>query len=146
MNKYIYRIQLTRPAMLTEGATPEKQAVMSAHAEHLDHLAQQGVAWLVGRTLVSTEAALGITISRSLSPHPAVRRILTDQPAWRAAVGQPRVSSSRDGEKKWGIWRSPTQQGWLCEGAAQATVRGVGRAAFSLASAAAATTAPRQAG
>ncbi len=42
-----------RPAMLTEGLTPEERAAVAGHVTHLERLAEASVVLLFGRTQTS---------------------------------------------------------------------------------------------
>lgn len=90
MELFLYKIQLQRPAILTEGPTPEEQAVMTAHAGHLERLTEQGVVLLAGRTQTSDENTFGIVIFRAGSEEEA-RQIVNSDPGvqqgiWRAEL------------------------------------------------------------
>lgn len=85
MPELIDRIQPTRRAMLTDGPTPEEQAVVATHRAYLDRQAAAGVVLLVGRTATAGAAAFGIVILRADSAD-AARRVMTDDPAVRAGV------------------------------------------------------------
>ena len=62
MPTYIYRIQPTRPEMLSGGATPDEARITGEHFEYLKRLMQAGVLVLAGRTLNSDYSAYGIAI------------------------------------------------------------------------------------
>ena len=49
--QYLYRIQPTRPALLSEGATQEEEALVSEHFVYLRELTGKGIVLLAGRTL-----------------------------------------------------------------------------------------------
>ena len=85
MTEFLYRIQPTRPAMLTEGPTPAERETLAAHLAYLERLAAAGVVLLFGRTQTTDAATFGIVIFRAGSPDEA-RQIMTDDPAVRAHV------------------------------------------------------------
>ncbi len=85
MNWYLYRIQVTRQEMLTEGPTPEEAEILSIHAEYLSNLVEQGVAFLVGRTLTTDPGTFGICIFQAGSPEQA-ETIMRSDPGIAAGV------------------------------------------------------------
>ena len=48
-----------RPAMLTEGLTPEERAAVAGHVTYLERLAEAGVVLLFGRTQTTTPRRSG---------------------------------------------------------------------------------------
>jgi uncharacterized protein YciI len=85
MSEFIYRIQTTRPAMLTEGPTPEERAAVAAHRAYLERLTSAGIVLLFGRTQTTDAATFGIVIFRAGSPDEA-QQVMDDDPAVRARV------------------------------------------------------------
>jgi uncharacterized protein YciI len=85
MSEYLYRLQLTRPAMLIDGLTPAEREVVTAHHAYLQGLAAAGVVLLFGRTQTTDASTFGIVVFRAASPDEA-SRIMTDDPAVRAGV------------------------------------------------------------
>jgi uncharacterized protein YciI len=87
---FVYKIQLTRPEILTDGPTPEEQEIMARHAEHLLHLTEQGVALLVGRTLNTDPSCFGIVLFQAASPEQALEIMHSDPGVrhglWRAEL------------------------------------------------------------
>jgi uncharacterized protein len=83
MPEFLYRIQPTRPAMLTEGPTPEEREALAAHLAYLERLAAVGVVLLFGRTQTTDAATFGIVIFRAGSPDEA-QQVMIDDPAVRA--------------------------------------------------------------
>ncbi len=80
MNQYLYRVELTRPAMLTEGPTdPEREAV-AAHFVYLQGLVDQGVVYMAGRTQNLGEDTFGICVFHAATEADA-RTIMQDDPA-----------------------------------------------------------------
>lgn len=62
MPQFLYRIHPTRPAMLSEGPTPEEAAITAQHFDYLTDLMSRGVVILAGRTLNTDSTAFGIVI------------------------------------------------------------------------------------
>jgi hypothetical protein len=85
MSEFLYRIQPTRPAMLTDGLAPADREAIAAHFAYLQELAVVGVVQLFGRTQTTDPSTFGIVIFRAGSPAEA-RRIMKDDPAVRARV------------------------------------------------------------
>jgi len=77
---YLYRIQPTRHAMLTEGATHKEDAIIGEHFAYLERLTTEGVAILVGRTLTTEEDTMGIVIFTARSYEEA-RALMDADPA-----------------------------------------------------------------
>ena len=59
---FLYRLEVTRPEMVTEGATEEERQVLAAHFAHLRDLTLAGVVLLAGRTLTSDPLPFGLVI------------------------------------------------------------------------------------
>jgi len=78
--QYLYRIQPTRPTMLTEGLTPREEEIISQHFNYLKQLTEQGVMILVGRTQNRDEDTFGIAIFQAASEEEA-RTIMDSDPA-----------------------------------------------------------------
>ena len=78
--QYLYRIQAVRPEMLSEGSTPEEDAVVSQHFDYLKRLTDQGVVLLAGRTLNTDSSSFGIVIFQAESED-AARAIVHNDPA-----------------------------------------------------------------
>jgi uncharacterized protein YciI len=89
-NLFIYRIQLNRPEILTEGATPEEEHLITQHANHLKALTDDGVALLVGRTLNTDPEAFGIVIFQANSEKEALSIMNSDpgvqRDLWKAEL------------------------------------------------------------
>lgn len=77
---YLYRIQPTRPAMLTEGSTPQESEIVGQHFAYLQKLTQQGTVLLAGRTLNTDVSSFGIVIFRAETEAEA-QGIMQDDPA-----------------------------------------------------------------
>lgn len=82
---YLYKIQPTRPQMLSEGPTPEETEIVSRHFDYLKDLTERGVVMLAGRTLNTDFSSFGIIIFQAESEADA-RRIVADDPAVRQRV------------------------------------------------------------
>jgi uncharacterized protein YciI len=85
MPQFLYRIQPTRPEMLTHGLTPEEEAAVTEHFNYLMRLADAGVMHLFGRTLNTDPSGFGLCIFEA-ADEPAARAIMEDDPAVRAGV------------------------------------------------------------
>lgn len=85
MSEFLYKIQPTRVAMLSEGATPEEERIVEAHYNYLRALADQGIVILAGRTLNTDESSFGIIIFRAESKE-AAQSIVADDPAVKGGV------------------------------------------------------------
>jgi uncharacterized protein len=85
MAHYLYRIQPTRPAMLTEGTTPEEDTLVGEHFDYLKSLLSKGVLILAGRTLNTDETSFGIVVFKADSEQ-AAREIVDNDPAVRNGV------------------------------------------------------------
>ena len=84
-SQFLYRIQPTRPAMLTEGPTPEEDAIVGQHFAYLQGLMAQGTLMLAGRTLNTDPSSFGIVIFFAGSEAEA-RAIMENDPAVRQGV------------------------------------------------------------
>ncbi len=82
---FLYRIQPVRPEMLSVGATPAEDQVISEHYAYLEGLTQAGVVLLAGRTLNTDPSAFGIVILTANSEQEA-RRIMLADPVVRQRV------------------------------------------------------------
>ena len=85
MAQFLYRIQPTRPEMLTHGTTPEEETAIMEHFHYLVRLAEVGVAHLFGRTLNTDPSSFGLCIFEA-ADEPCARAIMEDDPAVRAGV------------------------------------------------------------
>ena len=83
--EYMYRVQPTRPAMLTKGPTSAEKAAISEHFDRLANLTKEGVVILAGRTLNTDKTSFGIIIFRAESEQ-AAREIMNGDPAVRKGV------------------------------------------------------------
>ena len=80
MSQYIYRIQLIRPEILTDGPNDKESAILQDHASYIDHLTQQSKVLLAGRTQTNDADAFGIVILRATSDEEAIE-IMQQDPA-----------------------------------------------------------------
>ena len=103
MAQYLYHIQPTRPAMLTEGLTPEEDAIVSQHFAYLQDLTAQGIVILAGRTLTTDPNGLGIVIFNAADDS-AARAVMTDDPAVRQGVMHAELFPFRIA-----LWSSPEE-------------------------------------
>lgn len=85
LSQFLYRIQPTRPAMLTEGPTPAEQQAVAAHFAYLQQLLQEGALLLAGRTQNSDYSSFGIIIFLAASEEEA-QAIVANDPAVQQRV------------------------------------------------------------
>ena len=83
--QFIYRIQPTRPDMLSAGPTEREAELAGQHFEYLRRLAEQGVVLLAGRTQTTTPDSFGIIIFQAES-EAAAQQVVDDDPAVRGGV------------------------------------------------------------
>ena len=74
--QWLYRIQPTRPEMLSEGSTSQEDEITSKHFRYLKGLMEQGVVLLAGRTLNTDNSSFGIIIFKA-EDEAAARAIVT---------------------------------------------------------------------
>jgi uncharacterized protein YciI len=80
MKEFLYRIQPTRLAMLTEGPTPQEADIISQHFYYLENLTAEGRLILAGRTLNKDDTGFGIVIFKATSDEEA-EKIVNNDPA-----------------------------------------------------------------
>ncbi len=80
MPEWIYVLKVARLEMLTEGSTPEEDAVVARHFAYLKDLTEKGVMILVGRTQTADESTFGIAIFEAENQASA-ERIMRSDPA-----------------------------------------------------------------
>lgn len=85
MLEWLYRIQPTRPGMLSQGPTADEQRIVGEHFDYLSGLLERGVLVLAGRTLTTDERSFGIVVFRAPTEEQA-QRIVENDPAVRAGV------------------------------------------------------------
>lgn len=78
--QYLYRIQPTRPSMLTDGPTEQEAAIVGQHFNYLKELVEQGVVILAGRTQNTDPSSFGIVIFNAESDA-AAEAIVAGDPA-----------------------------------------------------------------
>jgi len=83
--RFLYVLRATRLAMLTEGSTPEEEAVVDRHFQHLQRLARDGTVLHVGRTATNDEDTMGLVVFEA-PDEPAARAIAEADPAVVAGV------------------------------------------------------------
>jgi uncharacterized protein YciI len=83
--QFLYTIQPTRPAMLSEGATPEESESVSQHFNYLQKLLEEGVVLLAGRTQNTDPTSFGIIIFRAAHEE-AAQQIMENDPAVKHGV------------------------------------------------------------
>ena len=88
--QYLYLIQPTRLAMLTDGPTPQEDETVSRHFDYLKALVERGIVILAGRTLNTDESSFGIVIFKAESED-AARAIMSNDPAVQAGVVRARL-------------------------------------------------------
>ena len=79
-SQYLYRVQLNRPEILSEGPTEQEAEVLQAHASYVDELANQSKVLLAGRTQAATPEAFGIVIIAATTEADA-QAIMRNDPA-----------------------------------------------------------------
>ncbi len=75
---FLYRLQPTRPAMLTDGPTPEEAQLVADHFAYLQRLLAQGTLVLAGRTLNVDPSSFGLVIFQAPSLAEAQAIMLAD--------------------------------------------------------------------
>lgn len=80
MAQYLYRLSLTRRALLTDGPTAAEQATLGRHLAYLEDLKARGSLILAGRTLTTGPETFGIAIYEAADEAEA-RAIMLADPA-----------------------------------------------------------------
>lgn len=83
--QWLYITRLTRPDMLTTGATAEEQATVSRHAEHCDRMGRAGVMLMVGRTQTVSPETVGLCVFLA-NDEAEARAIMESDPAVKEGV------------------------------------------------------------
>ena len=83
--QFLYKIQPTRLAMLTEGPTAEEDRLVGEHLQYLKGLMEAGVVKLAGRTLNDDASTFGIVIFEAADTN-AAHAIADNDPAVRHGV------------------------------------------------------------
>lgn len=119
MAHFLYRIEPTRMAMLTEGPTPREAAIVAEHVAYLERLVAADVVLMAGRTLVNDARSFGIVVFAAASDHQAVR-IMKCDPAVReggdagGALPVPNCDVVRAGSAQWRRNRAPGVRSKRC--------------------------------
>jgi len=87
MQQFLYRIQPTRPAMLTEAPTDRESAVIAEHFAYLQKLVVEGAVLMAGRTQGSGERTFGLVVFVAES-EAAAADVMRNDPAVRHHVMQ----------------------------------------------------------
>ncbi len=82
---WIYRFVPTRPAMLTDGLNAAETAAFQRHSAYLNRLASDGVAIVVGRTLVRDERNFALAIINAATEEQP-RLVMENDPFVREGV------------------------------------------------------------
>lgn len=85
VTQYLYKIQPTRPEMLSVGATDEESEITSQHYYYLKKMKDEGVVVLAGRTLNTDPSSFGIIILNADSEQ-AAREVMNNDPAVSSGV------------------------------------------------------------
>lgn len=84
-SEYLYRVEPTRPEMLSGGPTPEEAAAVEAHFAYLERLTREGVVTLAGRTVPAGGTSFGIVLLRAAGEEEA-RAVMERDPAVERGV------------------------------------------------------------
>jgi uncharacterized protein len=85
MPTFLYRLQPTRAAMLTDGPTPEEKETVNRHFAYLKGLTEQGAVLLAGRTQTTGPETFGIVVFRA-ADEASARSLMENDPAVRGGV------------------------------------------------------------
>lgn len=85
LSQFLYRIQPSRPEMLSSGPTPEEERIIGEHFQYLQDLTRRGTVVLAGRTLNTDPTSFGIVIFEAVDETEA-RQIMEGDPAVREGV------------------------------------------------------------
>ena len=85
MPQYLYRIQPTRPAMLSEGPTEQDSTIVAEHFGYLQQLAAAGQVLMAGRTTTADEHSFGLVVFTAASDD-AAHALMSADPAVRQGV------------------------------------------------------------
>ena len=84
-SQYLYKIQPTRPEMLSEGSTDEESEIIAQHYNYLKNLLDEGVLVMAGRTLNTDSSSFGIIILNADSEQVA-KQLMDNDPAVKSSV------------------------------------------------------------
>jgi uncharacterized protein YciI len=85
MEQFLYRLEPTRVAMVTEGATEREARIVGEHFAYLQQLLAAGTLLMAGRTTNNDERTFGIAILVAESEAKA-RELMQNDPAVRNGV------------------------------------------------------------
>ena len=85
MPQFLYRIQPTRPGMLSHGPTEHEASIVGEHFRYLQKLLGESVVLMAGRTLDVDERAFGIVVFVAPSRVEAAELVQND-PAVRHGI------------------------------------------------------------
>ena len=85
VKQHLYRIRPARPAMLSDGPTPDEAAIVSEHFNYLARLTEDGVVLMALRTLTTDETAFGIVLLQP-SDEATAQAIMANDPAVQKGV------------------------------------------------------------
>ncbi|MDB4950567.1 MAG: YCII-related protein [Gemmatimonadetes bacterium] len=89
-NVFLYTLHPVRTAMLTEGPTPEEQALAGQHWAYSTQLLAAGTIIFAGRTLTRDADSFASVVIRAESED-AARAVMEDDPAVRGGVFRARL-------------------------------------------------------
>jgi len=87
---YLYTLHPTRLAMLSEGATPEEQAIAGRHWLYSQELLKRGTIVFAGRTIARDANSFAMVVVRAASED-AAREIMNGDPAVAGGVFEARL-------------------------------------------------------
>lgn len=82
---YLYRVQASRPGLLTDGPTPAEEEIMVEHFQWLHQQVEQGTLIAAGRTLNTDESSFGIVIFKAASQEEA-QAVMQSAPAIKHGI------------------------------------------------------------
>ncbi len=85
MPEFLYKIQPTRPDMLTAGPTAEEAELVGQHFNYLKENSDNGIVLLAGRTQNTDPSSFGIIIFRADSEESA-QKFVSNDPAVAGGV------------------------------------------------------------
>jgi uncharacterized protein YciI len=87
---YMYTLEPTRPAMLTDGATDDEKVLAARHWAYSQELLARGNVIFAGRTMVRTPDSFAIVVIRADSEEDA-RAMMEGDPAVRGGMFRARL-------------------------------------------------------
>lgn len=85
MRQFLYRIQVARTGMLTDGPTPAEATAVTGHLDYLRQLVAKDVVLMAGRTLNADESTFGIVVFQVASEAEAMA-VMQNDPAIQQSV------------------------------------------------------------